>query len=74
MKAAFAAALACAFACAVPAQSEELKLMTRPQGGVWVPLGGSLTKFNIYSPERWQKIEQRTSGENFGDLMRRIGI
>jgi MraZ protein len=37
-------------------------------------LVGSLTKFNIYAPERWQKVEARTSGENFGDLMRRMGI
>jgi MraZ protein len=37
-------------------------------------LVGSLTKFNIYSPSRWQKVEARTSGENFGDLMRRMGI
>jgi MraZ protein len=37
-------------------------------------LVGSLTKFNIYSPSRWQKVEARTSGENFGDIMRRLGI
>jgi MraZ protein len=37
-------------------------------------LVGSANKFNIYSPARWEKVEQRTSGENFGDLMRRIGI
>lgn len=37
-------------------------------------LVGSLTKFSLYSPERWSKVEQRTAGENFGDLMRRMGI
>jgi MraZ protein len=37
-------------------------------------LVGSLTKFNIYSPARWQQEEQRTAGENFGDLMRRLDI
>ncbi|MEO7414154.1 MAG: mraZ [Opitutaceae bacterium] len=37
-------------------------------------LVGSLTKFNIYSAARWEKVEARTSGENFGDLMRRLGI
>jgi MraZ protein len=37
-------------------------------------LVGSGTKFNVYSPERWGRVEQRTAGENFGDLMRRIGI
>ena len=37
-------------------------------------LVGALTKFNLYSPERWEKVEARTAGENFGDLMRRLGI
>jgi MraZ protein len=37
-------------------------------------LVGSLTKFNIYAPARWEKVEARTAGENFGDLMRRMGI
>ncbi len=37
-------------------------------------LVGSLTKFNIYNPARWQQEETRTAGENFGDLMRRLDI
>jgi MraZ protein len=37
-------------------------------------LVGSLTKFNIYNPNRWQQEEARTAGENFGDLMRRLDI
>ena len=37
-------------------------------------LVGSLTKFNLYAPSRWAKVQARTSGENFGDIMRRIGI
>ncbi|ACB75906.1 protein of unknown function UPF0040 [Opitutus terrae PB90-1] len=37
-------------------------------------LVGSLTKFNIYAPARWEKVEARTAGENFGDLMRRLGV
>jgi MraZ protein len=37
-------------------------------------LAGSLTKFSVYAPGRWEKVEQRTAGENFGDLMRRLGI
>lgn len=37
-------------------------------------LVGSLNKFNVYSPARWQQEEARTAGENFGDLMRRLGI
>jgi TRAP transporter TAXI family solute receptor len=30
------------FVLAAPAQAQDLKLMTGPQGGVWVPLGGQL--------------------------------
>ncbi|MCF7688770.1 MAG: mraZ [Cephaloticoccus sp.] len=37
-------------------------------------LVGVLTKFNIYNPERYAKVEDRTAGENFGDIMRRLGI
>ena len=42
------------------------------QGGL--VLVGALTKFNLYAPARWSKVETRTSGENFGDLMRRLGL
>lgn len=37
-------------------------------------LVGSLTKFNIYNPERWRQEQTRTAGENFGDLMRRLDL
>ena len=37
-------------------------------------LVGSLTKFNLYAPARWEKVEARTAGDNFGDIMRRLGI
>ena len=37
-------------------------------------LVGTLTKFNIYNPARWQQEETRASGEHFGDLMRQMGI
>lgn len=37
-------------------------------------LVGTLTKFNIYSPSRWEKEAQVTAGENFGDAMRRLGL
>ena len=30
--------------------------------------------FNIMSPARWTDLERATAGENFGDLMRRIGL
>jgi len=37
-------------------------------------LVGLLTKFSLYSPERWTRLKERTAGDNFGDLMRWIGI
>lgn len=37
-------------------------------------LVGSLTKFNIYTPTRWQQEEAKTAGQNFGDLMRQLDI
>jgi MraZ protein len=37
-------------------------------------LVGTLSKFNIYTPARWTKVEERTAGDNLGDIMRRIGI
>jgi len=30
--------------------------------------------FNIMSPARWDEMERVTSGENFGDMMRRVGL
>jgi MraZ protein len=30
--------------------------------------------FNIMSPSRWADMHRATSGENFGDMMRRIGL
>src|SRR5205085_217830 len=37
-------------------------------------LVGSLTKFNIYSPARWQQEQAKTAGDNYGDLMRRLDL
>jgi MraZ protein len=37
-------------------------------------LGGLGDTFNIYSPARWDAMQARTAGENYGDLMRRIGL
>ena len=37
-------------------------------------LVGSLNKFNVYNPVRWQQEEARTAGENYGDLMRRLDL
>jgi len=30
--------------------------------------------FNIFNPSRWQDLLRATAGENFGDMMRRIGL
>jgi MraZ protein len=30
--------------------------------------------FNIMSPSRWADMQRATAGENFGDMMRRIGL
>jgi MraZ protein len=37
-------------------------------------LGGSLTKFNIYSPERWTLVEQRPGASNPAGFLRRYQI
>ncbi len=37
-------------------------------------LGGMGDTFNIYSPARWEEELRSTAGENFGDMMRRIGL
>ena len=37
-------------------------------------LVGTLTKFNIYNPDRWQQEETRASGELFGESMRELGL
>ena len=37
-------------------------------------LVGSMTKFGLWSPDRWAQVDARTGGDNYGDLMRRLGI
>jgi MraZ protein len=37
-------------------------------------LGGSLTKFNIYSPERWALVEQRPGAGSAAGFLRRYQI
>ena len=37
-------------------------------------LSGMGDTFNILSPSRWTEMARATAGENFGDLMRRIGL
>ena len=49
-----ASALVAGFAFASSAQTAELKMMTGPQGGVWIPLGGQLK-------DMWEKAIANTS-------------
>jgi MraZ protein len=37
-------------------------------------LSGMGDTFNILSPARWTDLQASTAGENFGDMMRRIGL
>jgi MraZ protein len=37
-------------------------------------LVGSMTKFNIYSPARWEREDAPADGASFGDIMRKLGI
>lgn len=37
-------------------------------------LVGTLTKFHIYNPARWQKEESSTDGDNFGNMMREVDL
>lgn len=37
-------------------------------------LSGMGDTFNILSPARWTDMSRATAGENFGDMMRRIGL
>ena len=37
-------------------------------------LSGMGDTFNILSPARWNEMQRSTAGENFGDMMRRIGL
>jgi MraZ protein len=42
--------------------------------GKEIVLAGSGAMFKLYNPERWAQVEQKTAGENFGDLMRRLDL
>ena len=37
-------------------------------------LSGMGDTFNILSPARWTEMQRSTAGENFGDMMRRVGL
>ncbi len=37
-------------------------------------LVGTMTKFSIWSPDRWRPVDPRTSGEDLGGLMKEIGL
>ena len=46
--------LTLAVACTAAASAAELKMMTGPQGGVWIPLGGQLK-------DMWEKAVPQLS-------------
>lgn len=50
------------------------ELLTHAGIGKDAVLVGSFTKFNLYSPALWSRVEQRTAADNIGDVMRRLGI
>lgn len=39
-----------------------------------VVLNGGFTKFNLYSPQRWAAVEQKSSPASQADFLRRFGI
>lgn len=39
-----------------------------------VVLVGTMTKFGLWSPERWAAIDPERNGDNIGDLMKRVGL
>ena len=39
-----------------------------------VVLSGGLSKFNLYSPEKWAPVESKSDAESQADFMRRVGI
>jgi MraZ protein len=39
-----------------------------------VVLNGGFTKFNLYNPQRWAAVEQKSSPSSQADFMRRFGI
>lgn len=53
------------------ANAELLRHADIAKDAVLVGMGDT---FNIMSPARWTTLYSATAGENFGDLMRRIGL
>ncbi|RME67784.1 MAG: division/cell wall cluster transcriptional repressor MraZ [Verrucomicrobia bacterium] len=37
-------------------------------------LVGTMTKFGIWSPERWDSVDPEKNGDNLGDLMKKVGL
>ena len=37
-------------------------------------LVGSMSKFNIYSPDQWERVQAATAAQKAGDRLRRMGI
>ena len=39
-----------------------------------VVLVGTMTKFSLWSPDKWAAIDPETNGDNLGDLMKKVGL
>lgn len=39
-----------------------------------VVLAGSMNKFNLYSPQEWERVQAANAAQKPGDRLRRIGI
>lgn len=37
-------------------------------------LVGTMTKFGIWSPDRWESVDPEKNGDNLGDLMKKVGL
>jgi MraZ protein len=49
-------------------------LLRRAGIGRDVVLVGTMTKFGIWSPDRWAPVDPEESGDNLNDLMTRVGL
>lgn len=52
------------------------EMLTRagiPREGEAVLVGG-MSRFAIWAPDRWAKVDPRSTGESIGDVMRRLNV
>lgn len=49
-------------------------LLSRAGIGRDIVLVGTMTKFGLWSPERWASIDPERNGDNLRDLMKQVGL